>query len=262
MIPQAAIIEWSNYVPWQTNEQVEQDLVICRALVEIFNDSFLAEHLAFRGGTALHKLFLQPQLRYSEDLDFVQIKAEPFGKVLDHLRTTLAFLGKAKVETGDTMATMKFRFDSEFPPVVPLRLKIETNCREHFAELGWQRTRFSVESSWYIGSCDLTTYKLEELLGTKLRALYQRKKGRDLYDLYQALTRADVDPKAVIRCYKRYMIFSVGNTPTQKEFILNMEDKMQDSYFGGDITGLIRPDDKYDQKEAYRIVRQELIEKM
>jgi predicted nucleotidyltransferase component of viral defense system len=84
MIPQSSIIEWSNYVPWQTNEQVEQDLVICRALVEIFKDDFLAGHLAFRGGTALHKLFLHPQLRDSEDLDFVQIKAEAMGEVLDH----------------------------------------------------------------------------------------------------------------------------------------------------------------------------------
>ena len=65
MIPQAYITEWSNTVPWQTNEQVEQDLVICRALIEIFKDDFLAKNLAFRGGTALHKLYMQPQPRYS-----------------------------------------------------------------------------------------------------------------------------------------------------------------------------------------------------
>ncbi len=126
-------------------------------LWSIYNDKFLAGHLAFRGGTALHKLFLQPQLRYSEDLDFVQIKAEPIGEVLDHLRKALDFLGKASVNAGDTMATMKFRFDSEIAPSVPLRLKIETNCREHFADLGWQKTSFSVDSNWYKGSCELTT---------------------------------------------------------------------------------------------------------
>jgi hypothetical protein len=32
MIPQSAIIEWSNHVPWPANEQVELDLVICRSL--------------------------------------------------------------------------------------------------------------------------------------------------------------------------------------------------------------------------------------
>ena len=65
MIPESAILEWSNTVPWNSNAQVEQDLIICRALVEIFNDEFLSSHLAFRGGTALHKLYLQPQPRYS-----------------------------------------------------------------------------------------------------------------------------------------------------------------------------------------------------
>lgn len=262
MIPQANIIEWSNHVPWQTNEQVEQDLVICRALVEIFNDPFLAEHLAFRGGTALHKLYLQPQQRYSEDLDFVQIKAEPIGEVLNHLRSALAFLGKAKVEVGETMATMKFRFESEIPPMVPLRLKIETNCREHFAELGWHKMPFAVQSSWYTGSCQLTTYKIEELLETKVRALYQRKKGRDLYDLYHALTKIRMDTDEIIACYKRYMAFSVGSVPTQKEFILNMEAKMQDDYFIGDIAGLIRPTESYNQVEAFDLIKKELISKM
>lgn len=189
MIPQSDIIEWSNSVAWRTNEQIEQDLVICRALVQIFNDDYLAGHLAFRSGTALHKLYLQPQPRYSEDIDLVQMKAEPIGEVLDRLRIVLDFIGKAKVEVGDTMATMKFRFESEIAPVVPLRLKIEINCREHFAELGWEKKDFSVQSNWFKGSCSLTTYKLEELLGTKIRALYQRRKGRDLYDLYQALPR-------------------------------------------------------------------------
>ena len=85
MIPQNHIIEWSNHVPWQTNEQIEQDLVICRALVEIFNDDFLAERLAFRGGTALHKLYLQPQPRYSEDIDLVQINAEPIKETIMRL---------------------------------------------------------------------------------------------------------------------------------------------------------------------------------
>jgi predicted nucleotidyltransferase component of viral defense system len=262
MIPQANIIEWSNYVPWETNEQVEQDLVICRSLVEIYKDPYLAEHLAFRGGTALHKLFLQPQLRYSEDLDFVQVKGKPIGKILDHLRSALEFLGKAKVETGGNMASMRFRFDSEIPPVVPLRLKIETNCREHFAVLGWQKTSFSVESSWFTGSCHLTTYAIEELLGTKIRALYQRKKGRDLYDLYHALNDIHMDKDAVIECYKKYMEFSVGNVPSQKEFLINMEEKMNDDYFGGDITGLIRPTESYDQSAAFELVKKELIERM
>ena len=60
MIPEYAIKEWGNTVPWNSPELVEQDLVICRVLVALFNDDFLPSHLAFRGGTALHKLYLSP----------------------------------------------------------------------------------------------------------------------------------------------------------------------------------------------------------
>ena len=75
MIPQVYIIEWQQSFPWSSYDFVEQDLVISRALVEIYSDPFLKSKLAFRGGTALHKLHLAPQVRYSEDIDLVQIKA-------------------------------------------------------------------------------------------------------------------------------------------------------------------------------------------
>lgn len=189
MIPQAYITAWSQQVPWQTNEQVEQDLVICRALVEIFSDEWLANKLAFRGGTALHKLYLQPQPRYSEDIDLVQINSEPFGPILDRIRDRLSFLEEPQRSNKAHNFTLKFHFESEFPPVVHLRLKVETNTREHFSVLGLEKIPFEVQSSWFNGKCELTTYRLEELLGTKLRALYQRKKGRDLYDMYIALAQ-------------------------------------------------------------------------
>jgi len=116
MIPQAYITEWATKVPWQTNEQVEQDLVICRALVEIFSDEWLASSLAFRGGTALHKLFLSPQPRYSEDIDLVQLRAEPIKETVSKLQKTLQFLGECTVKRNVINTTLRYRFDSEFPP--------------------------------------------------------------------------------------------------------------------------------------------------
>lgn len=89
MIPQSYITEWSRQVPWTTNEQVEQDLLIYKALVEIFSDECLAEHLAFRGGTALHKLYLTPQHRYSEDNDLVQVRAEPIKEMVGKLQNSM-----------------------------------------------------------------------------------------------------------------------------------------------------------------------------
>lgn len=64
MIPTAAITAWRHHAPWALSEQVEQDLVLSRALVELYSDPLLADELAFRGGTALHKLHLRPASRY------------------------------------------------------------------------------------------------------------------------------------------------------------------------------------------------------
>lgn len=85
MIQRAFITQWGAVVPWTSPRLVEQDLIICRALVSIYNEPFLSEHLAFRGGTALHKLYLHPQPRYSEDIDLVQVNAEPIKETIDHL---------------------------------------------------------------------------------------------------------------------------------------------------------------------------------
>lgn len=53
MIPRAFIDEWRQHAPWKQDAQIEQDLVISRAMVSIYSEPFLAERLAFRGGTAL-----------------------------------------------------------------------------------------------------------------------------------------------------------------------------------------------------------------
>jgi predicted nucleotidyltransferase component of viral defense system len=263
MIPRAYITEWSNQVPWQPNEQVEQDLVICRALVEIFSDEFLASSLAFRGGTALHKLYLQPQPRYSEDIDLVQITTAPFGPIIDRIKEKLVFLGLPKVKQKENNNTLIYRFESEFPPVQTLKLKVETNCREHFTVLGYQKFPFEVNSTWFTGKCDITTYKLEELLGTKLGALYQRRKGRDLYDMYNALKQTgELNIEEILKCYHAYMSFVVEHPPTPKMYQQNLEIKMKDDDFLGDITALIRPNEIYDPQKAFEILTKMVLEKM
>ena len=47
MIPERYITEWSEQAPWVVNKFIEQDLIVCCALVSIYSDAFLAEHLAF-----------------------------------------------------------------------------------------------------------------------------------------------------------------------------------------------------------------------
>ncbi len=93
MIPRADITAWRSVAPWRLNEQVEQDLVISRILVAIFSDPVLNKIVAFRGGTALYKIYLKPPARYSEDIDLVQIEVGSIGPIFDRLRSCLTFLG-------------------------------------------------------------------------------------------------------------------------------------------------------------------------
>ena len=263
MIPRRYIEEWKEFAPWPENAQVEQDLVIERAIVEIFLDKFLNENLAFRGGTALHKLFLKPQARYSEDIDLVQIKEGPIKPILVKLRKVLSFLGTVRtVKQKANNNTIVYRFDSEIPPIINLRLKVEINCREHFNVLGLLQVPFKVQSSWFTGECSVNTYHLEELLGTKMRALYQRTKGRDLFDLDYALLNAKVDANKLVKCYNKYMAFSVENPPTQRQYLVNMEEKMQDNEFTNDIFTLLRPEIEYDNQKAFKNITEQLLEKI
>ncbi len=263
MIPRRYIEEWKEFAPWHSDAQIEQDLIIERALVAIFSDDFLKDRLSFRGGTALHKLHLKPQVRYSEDIDLVQIKEGAIGEILDRLKEIIDFFDtKPKIKIKANNNNIIFRFNSEIQPVIPMRLKLEINCREHFSILGFKKVELNIDNGWYNGNCELQTYALEELLATKLRALYQRRKGRDLFDLYHAITNANVDLLKVLSCWHGYMEKEKSQSPSSKEFILNMEDKMDNPEFIGDIFGLLRPNVKYDSSVAYELIKTELLEKI
>lgn len=263
MIPKPYIARWKEHVSWTTNEQVEQDLIISRALVELFSDDFLWENLTFRGGTALHKLYLHPAPRYSEDIDLVQIKEGPIKPILQRIGEVITFFEEERVvKQKASNNTILYRFTSEYNPDIRLRLKIEINCREHFTLLGWNAFPFEVKSDWFSGSCEITTYHLNELLGTKLRALYQRKKGRDLFDMYYAGQNATLDYDLILKCYQEYMNFAVGRSPSQKEFLRNMEEKKTSPLFLGDMEALLKPGVAYDQGEAFTWLEEKLTSKM
>jgi len=261
MIAQPYLEEWRSQANWHTNEQVEQDLIISRAIVEIFSDDFLRNSLAFRGGTALHKLYITPQIRYSEDIDLVQINSEPINPIFKRIREKLSFLGtKRTVKQHIHNNTMIYRFDTEFPPVVNMRLKIEINTREHLNILGLTEIPFEVNNAWFSGKCNVTGYTTEELLSTKLNALYQRKKGRDLFDLYWALTHLEIDIVKLFHCSKIHYEHAKLKPPTAKQFMRNMEGKLADPDFTNDIFTVLKPNIEYDNLKAWELVRRKLVE--
>ncbi len=263
MIPKPYIAKWQEQAPWKQFYQVEQDLVISRALVEIFSDDFLRENLAFRGGTALHKLYLNPAPRYSEDIDLVQIKPGPIKPIMQRLNEVITFFEEPrKTQVRGHGAKALYRFTSEYEDI-RLRLKLEINCKEHFNVLDWVEFPFEVESDWFTGKTNIRTYNINELLGTKLRALYQRSKGRDLFDLDYSRLNMELDVEQIIKCFAAYTTFSTGNRPpSQKEFLMNIEEKEQDPDFTGDMEALLRPEIKYDQEAAFEWMKNEILEKL
>ena len=263
MIPRPYIAKWQEYSPWNEFSQVEQDLIISRVLVEIFSDDFLRENLAFRGGTALHKLYLNPAPRYSEDIDLVQIKEGPIKPIMERLNEVITFFEEERTtQVRGHGAKALYRFTSEYEEI-RMRLKLEINCKEHFNVLDWVDFPFEIKSEWFSGKAELRTYNINELLGTKLRALYQRSKGRDLFDLYYSHQYINLDYGQIITCFKEYILFATGNRPpSKKEFLLNIVEKENSAEFTGDMEALLRPAVKYNQSEAFEWVKNELIENL
>jgi predicted nucleotidyltransferase component of viral defense system len=185
--------------------QVEQDLIICRALCDLFNMPALKGKIAFRGGTAIHKLLFKRPLRYSEDIDLVQIQAEPIGPTVDAVREALSWLGRCHREQAGHSMHLVFKFTPEVDAQTTLKLKVEINTREHASLFDTRLYPFAVESDWYQGKAAIVSFEPEELFGTKLRALLQRHRNRDLFDLHHGLEQLALAPDRLIACFDHYL---------------------------------------------------------
>lgn len=135
MIPQASVIEWSRSAPWPTLEQVEQDLLLSRLIIEIAKDEYLAEELVFRGGTCLHKLILPKPFRYSEDLDYVRRTA---GGIADVMR--------AVTRIGERLGMEVRTQISKQPQGLPSRA-VRKRCRKDASEGRVQHLRTSTRNA-------------------------------------------------------------------------------------------------------------------
>lgn len=248
MIPRAYVDAWSEQAPWPDLRQVEQDLIICRALCDLFNAPALRDGIAFRGGTAIHKLLFQKPLRYSEDIDLVQVTAGPIGPTIDAVRDALSWLGKCRSEQAGHSVHLTFRFAPEADPQSSLKLKVEINTREHESLLGVRRYPFSVHSDWYHGKTEIVSYETEELFGTKLRALLQRRKGRDLFDLAQGLDQLQLDPAKLLSSFEHYLAIE-GQSITRAVAEQRMLEKLAHS-LTEDVALLLPADTTFGEKDA------------
>jgi len=221
VIPSAFVQEWSATTPWPDPRHVEQDLIICRALCDIFNDPWLSERLAFRGGTAINKLLFAHPLRYSEDIDLVQVQPDPIGPTVDAIRRVLSWLGPCRRKAAPHSMHLVFAFAPDADPTSSLKLKVEINTREHGSLYGVRGYPFAVENRWHSARTSILSYEPEELFGTKLRALLQRHKNRDLFDLNEGLVQLSLNAEKVVATFGHYLKHE-GNQITRA----NAEERM------------------------------------
>lgn len=230
MIPAQNIVAWGAVVPWADNRQIEQDLIIRRALVEIFSDELLHTELRFRGGTALNKLHFPQPIRYSEDIDLVRTSSGPIGPIINQLRLVLEpWLGRASFDQREVSPKLKFRVAAEHGEGTQIRLKIEINTREIEAFDPPENRLFRIENPWFTGATEIPTFSCEEMLATKLRALLQRDKGRDLYDLNHALQLfTNLGTDRTVELFVRYLALyqqSVSKAQAQERMFAKLANR-------------------------------------
>ncbi|MEN8114360.1 MAG: nucleotidyl transferase AbiEii/AbiGii toxin family protein, partial [Actinomycetota bacterium] len=118
----------------------------------------------------------------------------------------------------------------------PMRIKIEVNTHERSPALPHERVRHSIDTTWFARSADVLTFQTAELVATKPRALYQRNKGRDLFDLWLALTDLEVPPSDIIDCFEPYRPEGF----TARRAIANLRAKLERNDFVTDLEPLVR----------------------
>jgi len=221
----------------------ELDYRLVHALRAIYTDPFLRNRLCLKGGTALNKLYLPGTSRLSVDLDFNAIGSKE--QVLRE-RTPIGEAIAAALAQQDSNYDLSYRgrYDqltvyARFSPLsgtARQRLKVEVSFIERFAILG--QVELSLVPSPFDEPLAVNTYHLEELTSTKLRALYDRRKGRDIYDLFRI---ADHDlNQAAVRKMVLYYFYRANKVFHYPTFVRNVELKIAERGFRDDVRSLIR----------------------
>jgi predicted nucleotidyltransferase component of viral defense system len=248
MIPTQNIVAWSKMVPLAELRQVEQDLIIARALVQLFNDPVLSKELRFRGGTALNKLHFPKPLRYSEDIDLARTTDTASKPIWDRVHELLnPWLGQPEYFRSQVAPALRYTVQAEDRSGT-IRLKVEINEVEITSFDPSRMLPLKVANPWFSGSADISTFSIEEVLATKLRALLQRNKGRDLVDLSHAL---EVFPKLNAQRTVDMFVQYMKDKPVPRwEAEKRMFDKLERRAFLSDVHPLLTVEERARFDEA------------
>jgi predicted nucleotidyltransferase component of viral defense system len=269
-LTQADIRQHGKEVPWPNDLQVEQDLLLSHSMIALFRDEFLSKHIAMRGGTVLHKFHLSPPARYSEDIDLVVITDRDERHIAAAIKRTLRpVLGERVNSVFDKVvlsvrnalsASRILRMEYLVPSVASatIKIKIEANVSERHPFMAPVNRQFSLPFRGGLQQVDLVSFDINEMLGTKLRALFQRDAGRDLFDLYHARTGAGVDPKKIIAAFTHYMAGEKKKV-RRADFVEALEGRMKAPAFRADMETLLRDGVDYDVDHAGAWIQENLL---
>jgi predicted nucleotidyltransferase component of viral defense system len=266
-------------VPWPELYQVEQDLLLSLSMRAIFDDPFLSAQVAMRGGTVLHKIHLAPAARYSEDIDLVVVGERPEGHIRKALMRVLRpVLGREKSSAWATLRLAVrnaakpsrilrciYRVPSVSVPGRELTVEVETNVSERLPKYPLQRLPLALNIRGQSLESTIVSYNINEMLGTKMRALFQRRKGRDLFDLYRALTTESALPVKVddvVSAFQHYMR-EEGTKVPRAEFVAHLRSCTEDrAGFCTDMAPLLRKDLDYDPRKAGSYVEEQVLSRL
>lgn len=260
--------------PWAAQYQVEQDLLLCRTMAALFDDAFLSGQIAMRGGTLLHKAHLAPASRYSEDIDLVVVGARPEGHIRRAIRRVLTdVLGEPATSAWGALRLtlrnavrpsrvlqMTYSLPSIIEPGRMLDIAVEANVTERRPHRAVVNVPFSFPFRGHSVQTRIKGYDIHEMLGTKMRAMFQRRRGRDLFDLYWALTMSahPVDPAAIVESFLHYMK-QEGTTAGRTEFVAILDGHLRDRGFCSDAESLLRSGISYEPQTAGIYVKTHLL---
>lgn len=259
-ITPTAIRSWADEIGTANQLLAEQDFRLVHLLAAIAENTDTAQKLYLKGGTAINKLYLQDRglSRLSVDLDFNHIgsKEQVFKErnevinqllkiIQSHNNTYHLEVSEKRYE----QTTIRAAYTS-LAGSAPQRIKIEISHVERFPILPTLMKPLSLPRE---GKVAVTTYKLEELISTKIRALYDRLKGRDVYDMWSANRVESLDKTAVRKLFL-YYFYRDRKVFNPKTFAQRMQKAISENTISDDVSGFVRPNLSFDLRQASKDV--------
>ena len=166
-------------------------------VLRLIAESSLGNTIIFKGGTAIHHCYLD-QYRFSEDLDF---SANQKPLTLEAMRAVFASTDYLKIKkeycSGATVKIKKLQYTG--PLVQPNSLKVEIDFLQNVL-LPPQIMPY--KNVWGI-DCKVRVMDIKEIAAEKIRAMSDRARYRDFYDLFLLLEKYPLDLTEIIGYIKQ-----------------------------------------------------------